>query len=352
MMDNPAEIEILLADHPPATDMCPARRRIFLSLDRMLLTPGNTDAGGALDIGGPGRPRPGNPVQTLYESMLEKAILRLKETKVEKGWLITQLYNMGYAIKTRHGTIGFDVTRGPMHHLWKWEIRNDLVEGLADVIDVLCVTHWADDYHAHRPNIWFHTDHFDHGLAKRMLEKGKKVMVPDGLQRHLGDDPRYIYAKHDKYHEFPGFTIFSHGGRHCYQDNPFDTPLLIYKATFCDGKSLLFLGDYDYTLTEDHPLLEGLEIMILHAGGISPEYDETNPCDCGDDDDAMMLGIKRYSPRLVIPGHIMELTHPAGGGRESYGTAMKVAERMRDLGTNTRFLMMFWGESCHHEIGE
>ena len=348
--DRPAcisRLRELFRSHPPSTIYEEKRKNAFLEIDSMILTPRSTDEGGLFDIGGPGRNLPDNPLKLLYEDMVRDAVKTVRHTVVKEGVLLVQLYNMGYLVKTPTCTFGFDVTRGPMHHNWKWEVSPKIVESLADSMDFMCITHARDAFHGHAPSIWLHTDHFDHGLTKRMLDRGKKVLVPDGLREHLGDN-RFTYCEDSLSLDLGGIHITPYCGTHCYQDNPYETPLMLFEAITSDGIKLFFTGDHDYTRLDSFPFKDDIDILILHIGGISPFFEGRNPNDLGDDVDALMQGLGIFSSKVVVAGHLAELTHPIGGGREGYFIAWAAFDRLLTERFPARFLIMFWGEHFHY----
>ena len=338
-----ADLAQLLADHPPTVSLDDQRLAVFRELDRILLDGRLTSAGGAFDIGGPGRSPEANPIKELYEYQMRKALSEIETARVDQGIAVWQLYNMGYIFKTPEVTFGIDVVSGPISHDWRWPIPEDIVTRLTDCIDLLLVTHNIDNYRTHPWVTWYHTDHCDRTIVDGMLRSGKPVFIPTGHEPFSANNPQLTFAGHHQSHDVLGLHVTSYGGRHAYQDNPFDTPHVLYEVITPSDDKVFFTGDFDYTSGETYPYKHDIDILILHSGGVSPLYDDQNPNDLGDDDDAFFLGMQRFRSRFVVAGHLGELTHPPGGGRESYLMACDIFRQL--LGNaDTRVVVMFWGE--------
>ena len=301
----------LLADHAPTSFPDEARLGVFRELDRILLDDRLTSEGGRFDVGGPGRSPDTNPLKELYEHQIRKALSEIATTRADGAIVVWQLYNMGYVFSTPEVTFGTDVVGGPVSHDWRWTIPEDIVTGLADCMDLLLVTHSVDNYHTHPSATWYHTDHCDHAIVDRILQAGKPVLVPTGHERFLPHYPQIVLAGHHQSYGLLGLHITSYGGRHAYQDNPFDTPHVLYEVMTPSNDKVFFTGD---------------------------------------DDDAFFLGMQRFKSRVVVAGHLGELTHPPGGGRESYLMACDIYRQL--LGnTGTQVVVTFWGEEIVVPVG-
>lgn len=79
---------------------------------------------------------------------------------------VAKLYSSGVVLRTREACIGIDICYG--EGLYDSEFK----EELADMLDVLYVTH-------------AHGDHYDIELMKMMLAKGKPVVGPHTMARHF-----------------------------------------------------------------------------------------------------------------------------------------------------------------------
>ena len=337
-----------LEAYPPKPYFTPERLGIFKEIDRILLDGGLTSKGGEFDIGDENRQIENNPIRDLYVHQVLKAIQEIESCTVKTGVVIWQLYNMGCIVKTPSLTIGFDVVRGPRKYNWEWKIPDEVPSGLARCMDALFVTHYVDHYHGHI-STWWHTDHCDTGIVSLMKEAGKQVVIPSGNEEHFEKNANIVFAGDNHSFSLFGMEINSYGGTHVYQDNPSETPLRVYKIVTGEGKKIFFTGDFDYIAESSVPNQTDLDLLFLRCGGVSPLYDDQNPYDFGDDEDAFYLGIQKFNTRFVIASHLGEMTHPPGGGRESYVNAFKIFTEFAGE-INIERLIMFWGEKYLCEV--
>ncbi len=337
-----------LEEYPPKPYFTAERLEIFKEIDRILLDGTLTHQGGEFDIGDENRQVKNNPIRDLYVHQMLKALQEIESCTVKTDVVVWQLYNMGYIIKTPTVTMGFDVVRGLKKHNWGWNIPDEILRGLVRCLDVLFVTHYADHYHEHT-DTWWHTDHCDTGIVSLMQKAGKHVVLPAGNENYFEKYEHTVFAGDDQSISLPGMEVTSYAGPHVYQDNPVETPLRVFKVVTGEGKKILFTGDFDYIAESSVPHQTDLDILFLRCGGVSPLYDDQNPYDLGDDEDAFHIGTQEFKTKYVVAGHLGELSHPTGGGRESYETAFKIFARFADTVKINR-LILFWGEKYHFEI--
>lgn len=335
--------------YPPCPYFVKERFEIFKEIDRIFMNGSLTSKGGDFDIGGENRRVKVNPIKDLYVHQMDKALSEIATCKVGKGMVVWQLYNMGYIVKTPTITIGFDVVRGLRRHNWEWEIPGEILSKLARCMDVLFVTHYIDRYHTHPSSTWLHADHCDEEIVKLMQRDGKPVFIPTGHETYFNYSEKFIYAGHHQSFDLLGMHITSYGGSHVYQDNPFETPLMVYEVINKEGKKIFFTGDLDYTSGSAVPYKDNIDILFLRCGGISPLYDDRNPYDLGDDEDAFYLGLQEFKTKIAIAGHLAEMSHPPGGGRESYLMAFDIFSQLAGK-INIKYLIMFWGEKFYCDV--
>ncbi len=336
-----------LAAYPPRPYFTAERLKIFKEIDRILLDGALTSKGGEFDIGDENRHVKDNPIRDLYVNQMFKAIKEIETCTVKTGIVIWQLYNMGYIVKTPTATLGFDVVRGLQKYNWGWEIPDAIPRELVRCMDVLFVTHYVDHYHKHSTT-WWHTDHCDRKIISLMQEAGKDVLLPSGNEDYFKNQENIVFVGDNHHIELPGMRISAFIGPHVYQDNSAETPLRVYKVVTGEGKKIFFTGDFDYITKSAVPDQTDLDVLFLRCGGVSPLYDDQNPYDLGDDEDAFFLGTQKFHAKFVVAGHLGELSHPPGGGRESYVTAYKIFTEFADKARINQ-LIMFWGEKYHCE---
>ena len=324
-----------LANNPPGTYFDLARFKLFEEIDQLFSNDSFLYSGESYRRGRR-QYLMHNPVKDLYEYQIEKALEEIETFKVDEGLVAWQFYNMGYVVKTPSATIGFDVVRGLRSYHWVWDVPDWIVPRVADSLDALFVTH-------------YHRDHCDQEIIERMLAAGKPVFVPEGCRVRTRYRDRLTRARHHASFDIPAMHVTSYRGRHIYRESPFDLPLTAYEVITAEGKKIFFTGDLDYTSGETYPFKEDIDLLMLHCGGISPLYDDQNPNDLGDDDDAFFIGLQKFKTKYVIAGHLAELGHPLGGGRERYMTAFDIFFQLVER-RSTLFLVMFWGEHYHFPV--
>lgn len=346
-----------LKKHPPLPYFFKERFEIFKEIDRIFMDGALTSKGGNFDIGGANRQAKANPILDLYVHQMRKALSEIESCKVEEGVVVWQLYNMGYIIKTPGVTMGFDVVGGLRWADWGWDVPAEIISGLSRSMDVLFVTHYIDNYYAHPSSTWRHVDHCDKEIIDLMQKEGKPVFIPTGHEAYFENEKDMIYAQHHRSVDILGLHVTSYGGPHVYQDNPFDTPLMVYEVITKEGKKLFFTGDFDYTLCTTVPYRDNIDVLFLRCGGVSPLYDEDHPYDLGElskafyfggDSDAFYFGLEEFDSKFVVAGHLAEMSHPPGGGRESYTASFDVFNKLKLAGEDDlKYLIMFWGEKYH-----
>lgn len=96
----------------------------------------------------------------LSDLRVGRAVDEIKNTQIDSGKIkVWSLLNMGAVVKTGGKTIAFDTANLPF---------SAAHNGLLDLVDVFIVSH-ADG------------DHFDPELLKKAIEKGKKVVMLEGM---------------------------------------------------------------------------------------------------------------------------------------------------------------------------
>lgn len=357
MLPEFEELASILASHPPVTAWDDVRFRALRQLDAYLMDPALSDPGSPVFIGGPGNVPSSCPIKEFHDDMVMASVNSIVPISRRSTGMtpfpgarraaVRQFYNMGYTVETPSVTIGFDLVPGVSRFDWAWPPPEGFVESMADALDFLAVTHFLDWYPDHAGQVWHHVDHFNAQLVRAMSKRGKPVLLPGGLQGHV-DAPKAIFLENHESVDIAGCHVTAYHGRHVYQSEARFTPHALYEVITAEGIKLFFTGDYDYTTQEIFPYKSDIDILFLHVGGVNPAYDSVGPYDPGDGD-ALLEGLRKYPARLVVAGHLAELAHPVGGGREGYLAAFEIMHRLHRLGLMSRFLVMAWGEVFHFE---
>ncbi|MBR1576396.1 MAG: MBL fold metallo-hydrolase [Bacteroidales bacterium] len=132
-----------------------------------------------------------------------------------------KLYSSGYVFRTREACIGIDICYA--EGLYDGEGR----EELADLLDAVYVTH-------------AHGDHYDIPLLKLMLQKGKAVVAPSTMARHLTAESGEKYLWEDSHLD----PVPVHGVAltQAYMSAQGDEPCLLYLIQIGDWR-LAHVGD-------------------------------------------------------------------------------------------------------------
>jgi hypothetical protein len=94
------------------------------------------------------------------------------------------------------------------------------------------------------------------------------------------------------------------------------------------GLTLLHSGDHNYT--RGLPTPAPPDVLMIKCGRVDPGYSIRQ---------AVTKAIDAVKPRAVLAGHIAELGHLPGGGREPYAAAIEAL-----AGAPTETAVLAWGE--------
>lgn len=259
-------------------------------------------------------------VRQFFAQCIGHALDEISHEESEEILRIWQFYNMGYVIRASQLVFAFDlVTTRHVYNVF-WDLEPTVVSTLADLIDILFVTHR-------------HPDHLDLELAHALINRGKKVIIPSELRMLMPRGAISFNADDERTIAFPGksddwLKIKAFRGTHIYSKGR-DIPLLYYKVTTSHNKTFLYLGDHDHTT--EMTKMKGIDFAFLKCGDFNEKYSDA---------DAIDQFLKKVSVQKMILGHINELGHPVKGGRISYREAFSLLEEFKDKG-----IILGWGEA-------
>jgi hypothetical protein len=241
-----------------------------------------------------------------HQARAGKALLEIVSAKVDEGLMIWKFYNMGFVVKSRHYTIGFDTHPG-----FYGALTPEQIDMLAGQLDVLFLSHG-------------HEDHIDRDMVEAMLKVGKKVVMPPGI--NFVKDPTLIRIMHDDYKEavdIGGIKVRSFPG---VQNRTL--PCCVYAVTV-DGFTISHNGDNERTdIYAEIAKVGAVDVVLGNCwSGLKAYVDAT-------------------TPKLVITGHENELMHGVSK-RESY---LRTFRLLRDSGILPKALVLDWGESCRYPL--
>lgn len=288
-----AEIDRGLAANPAGSNSL-ARPALFTRLDRILQLPTA-------------------PHSHEIRDHFSHRIMRLLRPGKSKGEsYIASVYCHGNILARGGVKIGMDIVT--TRSVWGvyWDVPEVLISGMANFLDVLCVSH-------------LHPDHLDPRLIGKMLEMEKPVFVPsEAIDRF---PPGAIGVGPDQTVNHQGWQIKFHKGAHVYDERKM-LILRYFEIVSPDGFRLLHTTDHDYTTGLNHG--DGIDLLIAKGGGVSPFVNDMVAFE------NLLLHVR---PRRFLSGHLNELGHAVRGGREPYSTGWEIIRQNPGISAD----VLHWG---------
>jgi L-ascorbate metabolism protein UlaG (beta-lactamase superfamily) len=271
------------------------------------------------------------PVQEFFRSRVDQVIRELETTKVEKGVRIWKVYNMAFIARTKTVTIAFDLVSGITSSSSDFAMSAEQIDRLARQCDVLLITHR-------------HPDHADKAVAERFLVLNLPVVAPEQVWK---DDP--IRAKitnmersADKIQKlklkqnvldvvvFPGHQMKS-------IDNN------VYRVKTPEGITLVHNGDQ----INEGDFMEDWDWIDQVAKNYRVDVLMTNAWTM----DIMRL-VKGFNPKLVMPGHEIEMGHTVWDRLPFWGDDAYLGLNYAELKKSKYpVVVTTWGESYWYNPG-
>lgn len=293
-----------LQNNPPSVNDVLERRMAYLLMDNVLH-----------EEKAPYR----SAVQFFFRQRIADAIEQIRTEKVKNGAVIWKLYNHAFVVKTASVTIGFDIQRGVVG-VKDFLLDNDQISRLADVVDILFISH-------------SHDDHADRSVAEIFIKKKKIVVTTPDLWMGTA-----LYNKITHLERFSEKTqeiaLPSKGLKLKVINYPGHQESLInnvYLVITSEGLSFLHSGDQmnkeDFSWIDHVWENHKIDVAMINSWAMYPEQRVE----------------KGFRPNIIIPGHENELGHSIDH-RESYW--------LNDvrLGDKSVFpwVQMVWGEKYHY----
>lgn len=265
------------------------------------------------------------PVQKFFRNRVDAVIHELETTKVEKGVRIWKIYDMGFIARTRSVTLAFDLVSGITSGSADFAMSAGQIERLAKQCDALLITHK-------------HQDHADRAVAKQFLALGLPVLAPDQVWKNDTISTQIIHPERvsEKVQElklrnkslgmivYPGHQLKS-------------TDCNVYLVKTPEGIWLAHNGDQ---INED-------DFMI--------DWDWIDEVGKNHKVDVLMTNawttdifrmVKGFNPRLVLPGHEIELGHTVWDRLPFWGDDAYLGLNYAELKKSEYpVVVTVWGES-------
>ncbi|HSO88457.1 MAG TPA: MBL fold metallo-hydrolase [Draconibacterium sp.] len=265
------------------------------------------------------------PVQEYFHQCIGKVIDDLETTQTKKGAQVWKIYDMGFIVRTASVTIAFDLVSGITSGSEDFAMNEQEKERLVKQCDALFITHR-------------HEDHAEKAIAEKFLMQGKPVFAPDQVWKndsvfakitHLernANKKQIIDLKGKKLEVvvFPG-----------HQMKNIDNNVYLVKTS--EGITVAHLGDQinegdfmvDFEWIDKVAENHKVDIMMPAAWTM----------------DIMRIA-KGFNPKLVLPGHELEMGHTVWDRLPFWGDDEYLKLNYNKLKTSGYpVVVLTWGES-------
>jgi L-ascorbate metabolism protein UlaG (beta-lactamase superfamily) len=228
------------------------------------------------------------PVQEFFRSRVDQVIKELETTKVEKGVRIWKIYDMAFIARTKSVTIAFDLVSGITSGSPDFAMSVEQVERLARQCDVLLITHR-------------HYDHADKAVAQQFISLGLPVVANESVWKNdsIYSQITHLERNSEKMQKlnfknktldivvFPGHQLKGIDNNVYLVTTPEDITLAHTGDQINEGD---FMIDWNWIdkVAENHTV----DVLMPIAWTMD-----------------IMRIVKGFNPKLVMPGHEIEMGH-------------------------------------------
>ena len=268
------------------------------------------------------------PVQQYFRSQVDKVIHELETTKVEKGVRIWKIYDMGFIARTKTVTLAFDLVTGITSGSPDFAMSAEQVERLAKQCDALLITHR-------------HPDHADKVVAEKFISLGLPVLAPaqvwkeDPISENIIHPERVsgkIQALKLKKNTLDMVVYPGH------QLKSIDCNVYVLKTP--EGIWLAHNGDQinegDFMMDWDwiDKIKDTQKVDVLMTNAWTTD---------------IMRMVKGFNPKLVLPGHEIEMGHTVWDRLPYWGDDAYLGLNYAELKKSKYpVVVTTWGESYHY----
>jgi len=269
------------------------------------------------------------PAQDFFHSQTAIIISELEQTKVKSGARIWKVYDMGFIVRTKTVTIAFDLVSGATSRSRDFALNDAELNRLVDQCDVLFISHK-------------HADHAEKAVAGRFIRSGKPVVSPEQVWKNDSISSKILHPERsaDKAHQiklsenrqlsaviFPGHQMAS-------TDNN------CVVVTTPEGITLAHIGDQ----INEEDFMEDFEWIDQVAKKHKTDILMTNAWTM----DIFRI-VKGFDPKLVLPGHELELGHPVWDRLPYWGDDAWLKLNYAELkASKYPVVALIWGESFEY----
>jgi len=269
------------------------------------------------------------PAQDFFHYQAGKIIGELEATKVGSGARIWKVYDMGFIVRTKTVTIAFDLVSGATSRSKDFALNGVELDRLVDQCDVLFISHK-------------HADHAEKGVAERFIRSGKPVIAPEQVWRNDSLALKLLHPERsvEKVHPiklsgnrqlsaviFPGHQMAS-------TDNN------CVVVTTPEGITLAHIGDQinegefmeDFVWIDQVAKKHKIDLLMTNCWTMD-----------------IFRIVKGFNPKLVLPGHELELGHPVWDRLPYWGDDAWLKLNYAELkASKYPVVALIWGESFNY----
>ncbi len=230
-------------------------------------------------------------IKEMFLNRAKKALDSIRETKVEKGVVIWNIYNMSYIVKSKDITIAFDLIRFTPSLIKKGDedLHKNLIKNIVDLSDVLFLSH-------------NHDDHADPFVAKEFLSQNKPVIANTDIFSQEDFFSKITHWPTDgEERKFMVPNINTQISLRIYPGHQAIEPEVAIDNNFTvitlpDNITIAHSGDQcwndDFTWIDSVHKDVDIDLLMINTWTLCP--------------DRLAAGIK---PNIILPGHINEMSH-------------------------------------------
>lgn len=270
------------------------------------------------------------PAQQFYHRRIGAAIQELEQTKVYEGVRIWKMYNMGFIARTKSVTIAFDLVSGITSGSEDFALDENEMGRLISQCDVLFISHR-------------HEDHAEKSVATAFIAQGKPVVA---TEQTWPDDPVFDQITHLE-------RVAWRTQKLKLKENELDVVIFpghqmrsaennVTLVTTPEGITEAHLGDEinegDFMIDFDwmDKVAEKYEVDIMMPTAWTTD---------------IFRIVKGFGPKLVLPGHELELGHTVWDRLPFWGDEKYLGLNYTELKKSKYpVVVMTWGESYDFQV--
>jgi len=265
------------------------------------------------------------PAQQFYHRRIGAAIQELENTRVNDGARIWKIYNMGFIVRTKSVTIAFDLVSGSTSESEDFALDENEMRRLVSQCDVLFISHQ-------------HEDHAEKSVAQAFIAQGKPVVA---TEQTWPDDPVFDQITHLE-------RVAWRTQKLKLKNNTLDVVIFpghqmrsaennVALVTTPEGITMAHLGDEinegDFMIDFDwmDKVSEKYEVDIMMPTAWTTD---------------IFRIVKGFDPKLVLPGHELELGHTVWDRLRFWGDEKYLGLNYGELKKSKYpVAVMVWGEA-------